>query len=93
MDSAEKLDYSSPWGRLLGHTLSEYPAGQKDSETGTRVRIHQEKHGVAHLGGLLYSQWGHYAVVHGVVQEYHLGGIDDQGEERVQLMLQHPVHT
>ena len=92
MDSTEKLDDSRARGRLLGHALAEHPAGQQDSQAGTRVGIYQEKHGVPHLGGLLDAQGGHDAMIHGVVQEDHFRGIDNQGEERIQFMFQHPVH-
>ena len=91
MDPAKQLDHRGSGSGLLRHSLSEDPAGEKDSQTRSRIRIDEEKHGLSHLGGLLDTERGHDSVVDGVVQEKDLRRIDQHGQQRVHLVGKHPV--
>src|SRR5215211_3134004 len=67
--------------------------GVGDQQPGARPRVglQQEQDRLALLGGLLDAERGQDAVVDGVVQEQHLGGLDDETGQREQAVVDQPV--
>ena len=93
MYAAQELDHDGAGSGLFSAALAESPACQQDTEARAGVGINQEEHALPYLRRLLDAQRGHDAVVHRIVEEQHLGGVYQHGQQRIQLVGEHPVHT
>ena len=91
VDAAEELDDRRARGRRLGHALAEDGVGQQQAEARAGVGLEQEQHRLARLRGLLDAERGQHAVVDRVVEEQHLGRLDEQRGQRQQAVVDQEV--
>ncbi len=93
MDAAHKLDDGGGSGGGAGLALARHAVGQQQSQAGAGVGLDHEEDGLAHLHGLLRADGGKDAVVDGVVQEEHLGGLHQDGGEGQQAPVHQELHA
>ena len=91
VDAAEELDDRRARGGRLGQAAPEERVGQQQAQPGTGVGLEQEQHRLALLGGLLDAERGQHAVVDGVVEEEHLGRLDEDRGQREQPVVDQEV--
>ena len=67
--------------------------GKQQTEARAGVGLQQEQDRLALFSGLLDAQRGQHAMVDGVVEEQHLGRLDDDAGQRQQAVFDQPVHA
>ena len=77
---------------LLASPVPKIAVGEQQAEAGPGVRLEQEQDRLALLGRLVDAERGEHAVVDGVVEEQHLGRLDDEAGQRQQAVVDQPVH-
>ena len=88
MDAAHELDDGGGSGGGAGFALARHAVGQQEPKARPGVGLDHEEDGLAHFHGLFRADGGKDAVVDGVVQEEHLGGLHQDGGQGQQA----PVH-
>ena len=73
--------------RGLGNAAPEHRVGHQQAQAGAGVRLEQEQDRRTLFGGLVDAEWGQHAVVDRVVEEQHLGRLDDDRREREQAVV------
>ena len=93
MDAAQQVDDDRAGGGLAGLlVLAAEPVGQQDAQAGAGVRLQHIHDGAAGLGGLPRADGAEDAVVDGVVEEEHLGRLDEDGHQGQQPVGDEDVH-
>ena len=87
VDAAHELDEGGGAGGGAGLTLAGHAVGQQQAKAGAGVGLDHEQDGLAGLQGLGGADGGEHAVVDGVVQEEHLGGLHQHSGEGQQAVV------
>ena len=82
VDAAEELDDDRGRARSGAAARAEEEERQQDAEAGAGVRLDHEQDRLALLGGLGRTERAEHAVVDGVVEEQHLGRLDQDRRQR-----------
>ena len=94
VDAAQQVDDDRTGSGLAGGVvLAEEAVGQQDAEARAGVGFQHIHDGAAGLSGLTCTDGAEDAVVDGVVQEQHLGGLNKDGHQRQQAVCYQEVHT
>lgn len=93
VDTAEELDDYGAGRRLARITAAEKPAGQQYAQPGPGIRLQQEHDRLPGFAGLLDADRREDAVVQGIIEEQHLGRLDQKRHERQQSVADHDLHA
>ena len=94
MDSSQEVNDDSSRSRVLGRlVLCKCPVCQEHSESRTRVGFEHVHDGLSRCLDLLGTDRCKDAVVDGIVQEQHLGRLNEDGCQREQVVVDEYVYT
>ncbi|MPM51737.1 hypothetical protein SDC9_98488 [bioreactor metagenome] len=93
MDATEEVDDDGARDRSAYHARPGDPVRQQEAEAGAGVGLDHEQDGAAGGLGLLDAERGEDAVVDGVVEEQHLGRLDQDRGERQQVVGDQDAHA
>lgn len=79
--------------RLAHIAAAEKPAGQQYAQPGPGIRFQQEHDRLPGFAGLLDADGREDAVVQGIIEEQHLGRLDQKRHERQQSVADHDLHA
>lgn len=93
VDTAAELDDYGAGRRLAHIAAAEKPAGQQYAQPGAWIRFQQEHDRLPGFAGLLDADRREDAVVQGIIEEQHLGRLDQKRHERQQSVADHDLHA
>lgn len=93
VDTAEELDDYGAGCRLAHIAAAEKTAGQQYAQPGPGIRFQQEHDRLPGFAGLLDADRREDAVVQGIIEEQHLGRLDQKRHERQQSVADHDLHA
>lgn len=80
-------------GDIANFAAAEKPAGQQYAQPGAWIRFQQEHDRLPGFAGLLDADRREDAVVQGIIEEQHLGRLDQKRHERQQSVADHDLHA